>query len=227
MTENSTAGEADSAEPLDADVADADAVEAVEADAAEADDVEPTVEPTEETVVAADAPRRRGRRLLNAVGGDLGVILLLVAMVAALATTAALYFVQFRPDQQTNANAAQVVVDAAANGAVALLSYSPDSLDHDFAAGKSHLTGDFLNYYTQFTEQIVTPAAKDKQVKTSATVVQAAPAELHPDSAVVLLFINQTTVSKENPDGAFAASAVKVALKKIDGNWLISAFDPV
>jgi len=224
VTENSTAGEADAAEPLDDDVAD---VDLADDDAAEADDVEPTVEPTEETVVAADAPRRRGRRLLHAVGGDLGVILLLVAMVAALATTAALYFMQFRPDQQTNANAAEVVVDAAANGAVALLSYSPDSLDHDFAAGKSHLTGDFLNYYTQFTEQIVTPAAKDKQVKTSATVVQAAAAELHPDSAVVLLFINQTTVSKENPDGAFAASAVKVALKKIDGNWLISAFDPV
>jgi Mce-associated membrane protein len=51
--------------------------------------------------------------------------------------------------------------------------------------------------------------------------------ELHPDSAVVLVFINQNTTSKENPDGAFAASAVKVGMKKIDGAWLISAFDPV
>jgi Mce-associated membrane protein len=43
----------------------------------------------------------------------------------------------------------------------------------------------------------------------------------------VLVFINQTTTSKENPDGAFAASAVKVGMKKIDRTWLISAFDPV
>ena len=50
---------------------------------------------------------------------------------------------------------------------------------------------------------------------------------MHPDSAVVLVFINQTTTSKENPDGAFAASSVKVGLKKIDDRWLISAFDPV
>jgi Mce-associated membrane protein len=51
--------------------------------------------------------------------------------------------------------------------------------------------------------------------------------ELHPDSAVVLVFINQNTTSKENPDGSFAASTVKVGLKQINGSWLISSFDPV
>ncbi|HET7665872.1 MAG TPA: hypothetical protein VFK56_07350 [Mycobacterium sp.] len=35
------------------------------------------------------------------------------------------------------------------------------------------------------------------------------------------------TTSKENPNRAFAASAVKVGLKKINGNWLISSSDPV
>jgi Mce-associated membrane protein len=108
-----------------------------------------------------------------------------------------------------------------------MLSYAPESLDKDFANAKSHLTGDFLSYYTNFTQQIVTPAAKQKAVKTSAAVVRAAVSEMHPDSAVVLVFINQNTVSKENPDGAFAASAVKVGLKKINGTWLISEFNPV
>ena len=100
-------------------------------------------------------------------------------------------------------------------------------MDTDFATAKSHLTGDFLSYYTQFTEQVVTPAAKQKSVKTSATVVRAAVSDMHPDSATVLVFINQVTTSKENPDGAFAASAVKVGLKKISDAWLISSFDPV
>jgi Mce-associated membrane protein len=138
-----------------------------------------------------------------------------------------MYYYQYRPDQQTNADAQKVALDAASTGAVALLSYSPDTLEKDFAAAKDRLTGDFLNYYTQFTQQIVTPAAKEKQVKTQAAIVQAAVSEIHPDSATVLLFINQTTTSKENPDGAFAASSVKVGLTKIDGRWLISAFDPV
>jgi Mce-associated membrane protein len=157
----------------------------------------------------------------------LAAILLVAALVASAGVATWLYFEQYRPDQQTNPAAAGVALDAAKNGTTALLSYSPESLDKDFAAAKSHLTGDFLSYYTQFTEQIVTPAAKQKSVKTTASVVRAAVSELHPDSAVVLVFINQTTTSKENPDGSFAASAVKVGLKKINDTWLISAFDPV
>ncbi len=120
------------------------------------------------------------------------------------------------PARKRTTTAANVALDAAKTGTVALLSYSPESLDKDFAAAKSHLTGDFLSYYTQFTQQIVTPAAKQKSVKTAASVVRAAVSDMHPDSAVVLVFINQNTISKENPDGSFAASAVKVGLKKIN-----------
>jgi Mce-associated membrane protein len=167
------------------------------------------------------------RRSMRGARRYLGVIAVVTALVASAGLAAWLYFFQYRPDQQTNTAAANIALEAAKSGTVALLSYSPDSLDKDFAAAKSNLTGDFLSYYTQFTEQIVTPAAKEKSVKTTASVVRAAVSEIHPDSATVLVFINQTTTSKENPDGAFAASSVKVSLKKIDDRWLISAFDPV
>ena len=202
------------------DVADVDETEKVtdeSADkAAEADD---SATETETQSEEDDGVVRRSARTVRA---RLGAILLAAALVASAGVAAWLYFEQYRPDQETNPAAATVALDAAKNGTVALLSYSPESLDKDFAAAKSHLTGDFLSYYTQFTEQIVTPAAKQKSVKTSASVVQAAVSELQPDSAQVLVFINQTTVSKENPDGSFAASAVKVGLKKINGAWLIA-----
>jgi Mce-associated membrane protein len=167
------------------------------------------------------------RQVARHAKAQLWAILLAAALVASAGAAAWLYFEQYRPDQQTNSAASAVALDAAKNGTVALLSYSPESLDKDFAAAKSHLTGDFLSYYTQFTEQIVTPAAKQKSVKTTAAVVRAAVSELHPDSAVVLVFINQNTVSKENPNGSFAASTVKVGLKKINDTWLIGSFDPV
>ena len=131
------------------------------------------------------------------------------------------------PGSRNQRAAARVAVDAAKNGTVAILSYSPESLDKDFATAKSKLTGDFLSYYTQFTEQIVTPAAKQKSVKTTASVVRAAVSELNPDSAVVLVFINQTTQSADRPDASFTNSSVRVTLKKVDGAWLISSFDPV
>jgi Mce-associated membrane protein len=208
-----------------ADVTDVDETEKVTDEAVdEATENDDAATDTETGPEPRDSVVRQSLRWARA---RLVVILLAVALVASSGVAAWLYFEQYRPDQETHPAAATVALDAAKNGTVALLSYSPESLDKDFAAAKSHLTGDFLSYYTQFTEQIVTPAAKQKSVKTTAAVVRAAVSELHPDSAVVLVFINQNTVSKENPDGSFAASAVKVGLKKINDTWLISAFDPV
>jgi Mce-associated membrane protein len=195
-------------------VADIDESNAVEAEA---------IEETSQSTRPESVVQRSGR----GVRARLGVILLAAALIASAGVATWLYINEYRADQQTDAGAAKVALQAANTGTVALLSYSPESLDKDFASAKSHLTGDFLSYYTQFTEQIVTPAAKQKSVKTTASVVRSAVSELHPDSAVVLVFINQNTTSKENPDGAFAASSVKVGLKKIDGTWLISSFDPV
>jgi Mce-associated membrane protein len=176
----------------------------------------------EEPPTPPDAAPRRTRFKVALVP-----LALVVALLASAGLATWLYIAQFRPDQQSNAAVAAQTVKAASDGAIALLSYAPESMDKDFATAKTHLTGDFLNYYSQFTKDIVTPAVKQKSVKTSATIVQAAASEVKPDSAVVLLFLNQTTTSKENPNGSFTASSVKVGLTRVDGAWLISAFDPV
>ena len=182
---------------------------------------------------------RRDRRLTRWVarfGVTARAIVLAALVVAAAAMAGWVYWFQYRPDQQTvvftrdlhdNSPAAKAAIAAAANGTVALLSYAPETVDRDFASAKTHLTGDFLTYYSKFTEQIVAPAAKQKGVKTTATVMQAAVSELHPDSAVVLLFLNQTTISKDRPEPNMTASSVVVRLAKTNDNWLIAKFDPV
>jgi Mce-associated membrane protein len=192
-------------------------------------DVEPTdgveidkiADSTDETPQDDDGKVARWRRV------KLGPVVLVLILLVSGALAARLYFDQFRPDQQTDAAATQTAVDAARDGTVALLSYKPDTLNQDFAAAKSHLTGGFLNYYDQFTKQIVTPAAKQKAVTTTAQVVGAAASELHPNSAVVLVFVNQVTTSKERPDPAMASSSVLVSLTKVHGTWLITKFDPI
>lgn len=192
-----------------------------------ATDVEPTVdEPTagelaEAESAAASVPTRirRARILLPAL------LALMLAVASGFAAWS--YVTQYRPDQQTDAAVADTVVKAASDGAVAMLSYAPPTMDKDFAAAKSHLTGDFVKFYTDFTNNVVTRAVKEKDVKTQAKVVRAAISDLSPESALVLAFINQTTVSKDNPDGTFAQSSVKISMKKVDGAWLIAAFDPV
>jgi Mce-associated membrane protein len=186
------------------------------------DDVIDDDNAAEEAEHVDETPPRRPalKRLLVPI-----VLAVLLLGSAGLASWA--YLTQFRPDQQTDAAVAAETIKAASDGTVALLSYTPETLDKDFATAKAHLTGDFLDYYTKFTTDVVTPAAKQKSVKTSAAVVRAAVAELKPDSAMVLVFLNQSTTSKENVDGSFTASAVKVSLTKVNGAWLISAFDPV
>jgi Mce-associated membrane protein len=217
---------------IDVKAEDAEDAEDAEATAEEPDDTTGVVDPTAgenpdavdgdaEPSEAGAAPRWGRFR------GLLVPLVLAVLLLGSAGLASWLYLNQFRPDRETNAAVAGDTIKAATTGAVALLSYAPDTMDKDFATAKSHLTGDFLSYYSQFTHDIVTPAVQQKSVKTSASVVQSAVSELKPDSAVVLVFLNQTTTSKDNPDGSFTASSVKVGLTKVDGNWLISAFDPV
>jgi Mce-associated membrane protein len=196
--------------------------EGVETDAA-TDDKEDAAE-IDEAADSADSSSPVRRRLIAI---PLIPVALVLGLLAAGGLAGWLYFTQYRPDKQTDDAVAQSVVNAARDGTVALLSYKPDTLNQDFAAAKSHLTGDFLNYYDQFTKEVVTPAAQTKGVTTTAQVAGAAVSELNPDKAVVLVFINQATTSKERPDPAMASSSAKVSLAKVHGDWLITKFDPL
>lgn len=151
-------------------------------------------------------------------------IALTILLIASTGLAGSLYFVDYRPDKQTDSAAAREVVKAASDGTVALLSYSPDSLSRDFANARSRLTDDFQDYYKRFTEQIVAPTAQ-RGLTTTTRVVRAAVSELHPDSAVVLVFINQKTASPDKPQPATTGGSVRVTLRKVKRSWLIANLD--
>jgi Mce-associated membrane protein len=152
---------------------------------------------------------------------------LATAILMAGALVGWMYGSQWRNDQRTDAAASQAAVMAASDGAVAVLTYSAQNLDRDLADAKSHLTGDFLSYYQHFTNSVVVPAAKVNGVQTSAAVVRAAISRVQPNSAVVLVFVNQTSISRDHPDPVLRGSSIRVRLQRINGRWLIDAFDPV
>jgi Mce-associated membrane protein len=187
-------------------------------------DVE-VADPVEHDAGPEAGGRRRGRA--RRVKSRWPAIVVSLALVAFAGLAVWQYFAQYRVDHQANGLAARTVVEAATAGAVAVLSYSPETIDRDLAAAKSHLTGNFLTYYGKFTDQIMAPAAKQKAVATHASVVRAAVIEMHPDEAKVLVFLNQTTTSHDMPEPVDTASSVSVTLVKADGSWLISAFDPL
>lgn len=194
----------------------------------EADDSTVAVVATAEDAEPAK-PKRNWRRDLwrKQVSVKPVPVILIVLLLLSGGMTIWLYLHYHQPDQEVNSGVARAAINAASDGTVALLSYSPDTLDKDFAAARSHLTGDFLSYYDQFTQQIVAPAAKQKALKTSAHVVRAAVQELHANTATVLLFVDQSTTSKDSPDPTMAPSSVLVNLALVDGKWLITKFTPV
>lgn len=152
--------------------------------------------------------------------------LLTISLVASTTLAVTLFFAMHRPDEQTDKAAADEAIRAASEGAVALLSYSPDSLSRDITNAKSRLTDNFQDYYKRFTEQLVAPTAQ-RGLTMRTRVVRAAVSELHPNSAVVLVFVNQTTTSREKPEPVENGSSVRITLTKVKGSWLIANFDAV
>jgi len=172
----------------------------------------------------ADSRLRRGAR---ACGAHWRAIVVVGLLVSSVALVTVLYLTQYRIDRQTDTKAVDEVVAAASAGTVAVLSYAPDTLEADLAGARSKMTGDFLTYYGKFTSDVVAPAVQQKGITATAQIVRAGMMDIRPDSAKVLVFLNQETSSKERPDPSLTASSVVVSMTKVDGTWLISAFDPV
>lgn len=188
----------------------------------------------DDQTVEQSAPHRPTNRRTSVLGRWMRrclarwrLILLTIMLVAVLAFGAGYFYFVYRPDLQINDAAAHQAITAASDGAVALLSYSPETLDRDFANAKSRLTDDYLPYYQRFADQIVGPSAQRAQVTTTATVVKAAVSELHPNSAVVLVFVKEKTASKEKPEPVVTSSSLRVTLTKVNSSWLIDKFDAV
>ena len=153
-------------------------------------------------------------------------VLLTTSVIAAVGLAACLFVLQYRPDRQIDDAAARRAIQEASDGAVATLSYSSESIDRDFARARSHLTGEFLTYYDKFTKDVVMPTVKEKHLTQTATVIRAAVSELHTHSAVVLVFLNETTMSKDKREPLKTPSSVRITLTKVSGSWLISKLDP-
>ena len=151
----------------------------------------------------------------------------LASLAASAVAAVSVYWWLYRPDRLTDDAARQQVVAAAKGGTEAILTYSPENLDADLAEARSHLTEPFLGYYSDFTERVVSPAARDKGVKTEANVARAGISQIRPGRAEVLVFVNQVTTSKDRPTPALATSSVLVTLVNADGRWLISDFKPI
>jgi Mce-associated membrane protein len=156
---------------------------------------------------------------------------LVIALTAATVGAAALggwqLVVRGRPLPADQAAEREAAMAAASDGAVAVLSYSPDTLQQNISAAEAKLTGEFLNSYKQMFNQVVAPAAQQKRITSTARVMRAGVETLTSATAEILLFVNQSTAGKDNPSPTTRASSIVVGLAKVNEQWLINRFVPV
>ncbi|MEV8556982.1 hypothetical protein AB0478_11065 [Streptomyces sp. NPDC051917] len=168
-------------------------------------------------------PRRVARRVLVAV---LGVVL-----VAALVVVAVLGW-RYREGRQAEQARGEALA-AARKAAPAVLSYDYRHLDRDFARARALLTGHFRDQYGRTTKTVVAPTATKYHGVVKATVATpadgGAPAasvvSATPDSAVVLLFVNQVTESTQVPQPRLDLNRVRMTLTRTSGGWKVSGVD--
>lgn len=151
--------------------------------------------------------------------GLLPAVALLLAMAAG--------FLKWQDSSLRDAPASRAAaLQAATDGAIALLSYQPDTVEQDLESARNRLTGQFLDAYTALTRDVVIPGSKQQQITAVASLPAGAPVSVSGSHAVVLLFVNQSVTAGQDPPSN-TASSVRVTLDRVGGRWLISGFEPV
>jgi Mce-associated membrane protein len=150
----------------------------------------------------------------------------LLPAVALLLCGAAAYLKWVDGTARDAESASAQSVQAAIDSTVSMLSYRPDTVEQNLAAARDRMTGSFRDSYASLTNGVVIPGAKQRQISAVATVPAAASVSATATHAVVLVFVNQTTIIGNDPP-TDTASSVRVTLQKVNDRWLISQFDPI
>lgn len=164
------------------------------------------------------APARRNWTRLLAFG---------ILPAFALLLTVGAGYAKWRGDSIAALEADRVAsVQAARDGGVAMLAYTPSSVEADLNAARDRLTGEFRESYSALIDDVVIPGSQQRNISSEVTIAAAGSASVDGDRAVVLLFVDQTTTIG---DGAptQTASAVRVTLDRVGNDWRIAGFDPV
>lgn len=108
------------------------------------------------------------------------------------------------------------------SSAKTLLSYDYRTLDRDFAAGRRVTTGKFAQQYAATTSRTVTPSARKYHVTVTAEVVAGSVVSARRDRVVLLLYVNQDTVSDLVRNGRLDQNRVEMTMVPVDGRWRVS-----
>ncbi|TRV78931.1 hypothetical protein FKN01_11950 [Streptomyces sp. 130] len=180
---------------------------------------EAAVEPPEDTEDTDDTgarPARRWPRVLAAV------------LVVALLAAGAVMYVAGRQLRDTPATSNRALTDSAATAQVAgevtsalgkVFSYSPEGTAATKASAQKLLAGKALQQYAALFGQVEKQSA-DQKLTLTTHVVRAGVTRLTPDSAHLLVFLDQV-YERKGKAASKAAAQLSVTARLREGHWTI------
>lgn len=162
-----------------------------------------------------DAELRRRPTALTA-------LVVVVALTLLLCSGGLIWTSQRTPSKAELDEIRSQALDAGRSSAEVLLSYDHRTLKKDFRAGRSVATGKFLSEYRKTTEKSVRRSAEKNKVTVTAEVVSAAVVTATPDRVVLLLYVNQNTVSVLVKDGRIDQNRVQMTMVPVDDDWRVA-----
>ena len=152
-----------------------------------------------------------------------GLVLMVLGLLAAVAVGLAAYFWTQSSEAEAAAQAQTRAPAAAERAAQAVLSYNFESLDADKDKAARFLTDDYRPDYVDTFDTLVAESAVDLRADVEAQVVASSVTRASPQSADVLLFVNQTTTSTaNNGEPQTALNRVTLDMQEVDGTWLVN-----
>jgi Mce-associated membrane protein len=108
-----------------------------------------------------------------------------------------------------------------------ILSYSPDTVEADVEAAKSHLTGEFLTEFSDLGANEVVPRAKQDAIGAHWDVTGTSLVTAEADTATVLVLLHGTVTSGATPHTEELSSSVRVRAERTGQSWSISDLEPL
>ncbi len=118
-------------------------------------------------------------------------------------------------------------LEAARTRSPLVLSYAPATVDADIDKARAQLSGTFAAQFDQLVNSVVLPATKQQGLSSKVDVTHSAMIESHPDRADVLLLMHQVMTSNNQPPQEGTIQVKVTVTKTPDGQWLISALQPI
>ena len=156
-------------------------------------------------------------------------LLVAVALLALVVVLAAAVVLAVDRQQQRVADARSAALEQARTSAETVLSYSHRTLDEDFAAALALSTGQFEQDYERTSQRAVREVAIQTEAEVRADVVSAGVVSGTADRVVVLLFVDQTTVSNRLDRPQTDQNRVRLTMVRSTSDdgpaWLVEQVD--